>query len=55
MSLLATDLGRKSEMVATFQINKELKEVTLIVANQHQYMLIKFVNIACYFFMKLKF
>lgn len=54
MSLFAIDLGRKSEMVDTVQINKELKEVTLIVANQHQYMLIKFVNIACYIFMKLK-
>lgn len=54
MSLFAIDLGRKSEMVDTVQINKELKEVTLIVANQHQYMLTKFVNITCYIFMKLK-
>lgn len=41
-------------MVDTAEINKELREVTLIVANQRQYMLIKFVNIACYIFMKLK-
>lgn len=54
MSLFATDLGKNSEMVVTVQINKELKEVTLIVANQHQYMLIKFVNISCFIFMKLK-
>lgn len=54
MSLFAIDIGKKSEMGDTVQINEELKEVTLIVANQHQYMLIKFVNIACYIFMKLK-
>lgn len=54
MSLFATDLGKNSEMVVRVQINKELKEVTLIVANQHQYLLIKFVNISCFIFMKLK-
>lgn len=55
MTLFAIDLRGKSEMVDTVQINEELKEVTLIVANQRQYMLINFVNIACYIFMKLKF
>lgn len=55
MTLFAIDLRGKSEMVDTVQINEELKEVTLIVANQCQYMLINFVNIACYIFMKLKF
>lgn len=54
MILFAIDLGKKSEMVDTVQINEELKEVTSTVANQCQYMLIKVVNIACYIFMKLK-
>lgn len=41
-------------MVDAVQINKELKEVTLIIANQHQYMLIGFVNLVCYIFMILQ-
>lgn len=48
------DLRNNSEMVDTVQINKELKEVTLIIANQHQCMLIGFVNLACYIFMRLQ-
>jgi len=41
-------------MVDAVRINKELKEVALVIANQHQYMLIGFVNLACYFFMRLQ-
>jgi len=48
------DLRSNSEMVDAVRINKELKEVALVIANQHQYMLIGFVNLACYFFMRLQ-